>query len=1058
MPRFLIQAKGSSYEVTASSEQVAAQAVAQMLGLRSGEGGGQQETPQPSKLEQDRARQMEALPPDASAVERPPGELVPQEFRGGEGQVAQPLQAAPTPQLIAETRKAITGKEPTETEVKALEKAARSTSTRNYFNELIARGLSPETTFDAEQTPLLAKSFEEYKRTMEPSMLGAASRGAIENIGPTLGGIAGGTLGSVGGIVGAIGGGVAGGALGGLVQEAAFPPTPEDIAQRQFDVSQTGTKAARYVGGFAPGLVAGVPSLSRLQGIAGVGTQEAIKQARQLAIREGAIGAGASFAGAAMQGRLPNASEIAEGALMGAITRPTAIATLGMNKPMRTERAARGAAETVMREFAGSPEAVALSIERQAPRYTGEFRPMTGELSGDVGLVRLQSALETSGNDLTRIRLENERVIAKNLNTELQGTGIPFEETQRFFQDQNTRLIQAAQDARDASVQAANAEHIAATEKATRDLQQLSDLSKKGIISEEQRYAASLDALNSARETMLTKAAPVRAGFSSEVESIINKNAAQEKAAYSRAYAEAEKSGAGKSVGISETVAAIRKVVEDEVGSRGDVPDYVKKLKADLIKKKNAPDSQPIKEIISDIRNISGKINETDNKTTRRHLTMVMEGLKADLKKAGETNEKLKKANRLFFEYADKYIDGASGSIVTENQNIKQPASETINKYVDGGLEDMQRLRRAVKDDPAAINAIKNWFLNVFSEKASVSNPEQFLKQERNSQFLSVFPEALPDINARVSGMRTAEAGVETARAGVAAQKEAAAETIKAGKEQRTADIAAAREQKQLREAQAQEALKTEQERVANLASTRTLGQSPENAILGVFQSGDPRAAIKEIVQRTSGNKNATEGVKNALKEFLNAKLRVKGRVPGGGEETGTPIPYSDLASSFAKMNTYLAEGSPERAVLEAVFTPKEMGALDTIRKQIEISERKRLQSGGESPTARLTAAEKQVEEKMENAVSLLRKLALGEDRQGLKKMLGVVDMIRSLWKGDVKAKATRMLIDSQADPQLGIALLRKAGTDNKELTKYIKLYAVTERLNPEERPQPLKK
>jgi len=1057
MPRFLIQAKGSSYEVTASSEQAAAQAVAQMLGLGSGESGAQQGAPQPSRLEQDRARQIETLPADASAVETPPGELQPQEFRGGEGQVAQPLQAAPTPQLIAEARMAITGEQPTEAEVKALERAAKSTSTRNYFNELIARGLSPETTFDPEQTPLLAKSFEEYKRTMEPSMLGAASRGAIENIGPTLGGLAGGTLGSVGGLPGAIAGGVAGGAFGGLVQEAAFPPTPEDIAQRQFDVAQTGTKVARYAGGFAPGLVAGVPSLSRLQGIAGIGTQQAIQQARQLAIREGAIGAGASFAGAAMQGRLPNASEIAEGALMGAITRPTAIATLGMNKPMRTERAARGAAETVMREFAGSPEAVALSIERQAPRYTGEFRPMTGELSGDVGLVRLQSALETSGNDLTRIRLENERVIAKNLNTELQGTGIPFEETQRFFQDQNNRLIQAAQDARDASVQAANAEHVAATEKATRDLQQLSDLSKKGIISEEQRYAASLDALNSARETMLTKAAPVRAGFSSEVEGIINKNAAQEKAAYSRAYAEAEKSGAGKSVGVSETVASIRQVI-DEVGARGEIPAYIKKLRSDLIKKDKAPPSQPIKEITNDIRNISGAINETDNKTTRRHLMMVMDGLKADLKKAGETNEKLKKANRLFFEYADKYIDGASGSIVTENQNIKQPASETINKYVDGGLEDMQRLRRAVKDDPAAINAIKNWFLNVFSEKASVSNPEQFLKQERNSQFLSVFPEALPDINARVSGMRTAEAGVETARAGVAAQKEVAAETIKAGKEQRTADIAAAREQKQLREAQAQEALKTEQERVAKLASTRTLGQSPENAIFGVFQSGDPRAAIKEIVQRTSGNKNATEGVKNALKEFLNEELRVKGRVPGGGEETGTPIPYSDLASSFAKMNTYLAEGSQKRAVLEAVFTPKEMGALDTIRKQIEISERKRLQSGGESPTARLTAAEKQVEEKMENAVSLLKKLALGEDRQGLKKMLGVVDMIRSLWKGDVKAKATRMLIDSQADPQLGIALLRKAGTDNKELTKYIKLYAVTERLNPEERPQPLKK
>jgi len=94
-------------------------------------------------------------------------------------------------------------------------------------------GLSPTATLDPQQDPVLAPIWEQYKQEMEPSMVGAAARGAISQLGPTVGGVAGGGAGSMLGPVGAIGGGLAGAAAGGAMPqsiESEFRTPQQQIA------------------------------------------------------------------------------------------------------------------------------------------------------------------------------------------------------------------------------------------------------------------------------------------------------------------------------------------------------------------------------------------------------------------------------------------------------------------------------------------------------------------------------------------------------------------------------------------------------------------------------------------------------------------------------------------------------------------------------------------------------------------------------------------------------------------------------------------------------------
>ncbi len=243
----------------------------------------------------------QAAVPEGGPFEKPSEELKPLPFMGREAREEANLNRNVPPELIAELRQAQTGEAPTQTEVESFKKAAGSRSTRDFFNNLVSQGaIDLGSSFNPEQSPTLAGAWEKYKQEMEPSMLGAAARGAAEQIAPAIGGLAGGALAgtlTANPIVG-IAGGVAGAKAGAELQQEIFPLNEAELAQRQFDEARTGTSVARTVGSFVPSLATGVPSASRIAGIAGAGSQAAVAAARSMALREGAIGAGASFAAA----------------------------------------------------------------------------------------------------------------------------------------------------------------------------------------------------------------------------------------------------------------------------------------------------------------------------------------------------------------------------------------------------------------------------------------------------------------------------------------------------------------------------------------------------------------------------------------------------------------------------------------------------------------------------------------------------------------------------------------------------------------------------------------
>lgn len=995
--------------------------------------------------------------PEGGPFERPPGELQPQPFMGNQARAEANLNRNVPPELIAELRQAQTGEAPTQTEVESFKKAAGSRSTRDFFNNLVSQGaIDLGSSFNPEQSPTLAGAWEKYKQEMEPSMLGAAARGAAEQIAPAIGGLAGGALAgtlTANPIVG-IAGGVAGAKAGAELQQEIFPPTEAELAQRRFDEARTGTSVARTVGSFVPSLATGVPSASRIAGIAGAGSQAAVAAARSMALREGAIGAGASFAAAGMEGRLPTAREIAEGAIMGAITRPTDFGTaMMMPRKQRTELAGRRSAEQTMQEFAGGKapaEMAATAIEQGIPTSPGATF-FSGEISGNEGLLGLQEALATTNAGLRNIRQQTREAVASDLGATLQpqgGAGI--EAAQGVIQAQHDKLIRAAEAARDSAIEKGNREAISAFNDALVESRNNFNAAQQGAIAADAALEASAARLKQAGQQFAqAQRGRSRSDSSKTVEEVLLRNAKEEKALHDEAYAKAREEAGDLVVDYTNTIDALKRV-QKEAGKRGQIPDYLSKMIRDLIRKPDKNRVNRVEDIDSDYRNISGELSDTDNRTYQRWLGMVKDSLKADLETAGNASPLFARANRLFFDYARKYIDGPASGVVTSAANKKTSASKTIDAYT-SDLESLMQLKESVKGDPAAQQAIDNWFVDKFSEEVgsapTVKSMENWAMQGKNREFSRVFPSARAAVDKAQSAIRTSEAGVERAQQEKTLARELAAEAKaelaakEVGAKQRETVIE--REKRQ----QAKEAFKNEQERIQGMAVNKILGKDAQVAVASIFESDNAVGTTSEIMAALRGNKQAEEGFKNAVSSYLNEKLRSKSRVETTLNKA-EPVKQDEFAALFGKLNDFLVDGSRERAVLEKVYgkDSKEMKALDIIRKQYELLARPTRTTQGQSQTALRTAIGSNLSDiNKNNSLGALQRIAAGLDEKvgaGARFFTAVSSLLRFASKGDPSKVALNILVEAQTNPKLAAELLRGQTPDSiKKLRPYAKFY-----------------
>jgi len=99
-------------------------------------------------------------------------------------------------------------------------------------------------------------------------------------------------------------------------------------------------------------------------------------------------------------------------------------------------------------------------------------------------------------------------------------------------------------------------------------------------------------------------------------------------------------------------------------------------------------------------------------------------------------------------------------------------------------------------------------------------------------------------------------------------------------------------------------------------AIARVLGKDPVNAVSGILSSGDSETAMRQIVERISGNDSALDGLKASVREYLMERATTSAiqKIPGGEN----PLSFAKLDDLFKAHENALAE----------VFSPAEMNSL----------------------------------------------------------------------------------------------------------------------------------
>jgi hypothetical protein len=445
---------------------------------------------------------------------------------------------------------------------------------------------------------------------------------------------------------------------------------------------------------------------------------------------------------------------------------------------------------------------------------------------------------------------------------------------------------------------------------------------------------------------------------------------------------------------------------------------------------------RPASELINVLQSVSGAISEQSgpggNPNTVRLLKKLKDGIQLDLDALGELSADVKIANAKYKIYADKYLNDVSGQVLKGGVY----PSQTVEAYATS-KEGLQQLRLAVSERPEAIKSVGDWIygqmLDSVRANPSAKAIQNWVNGKSGRTLLDVFPEVYEaKIAPELAALTAAEKQKSVAELGLSKAKERSIETKKLAVE----DIKEARAEslrvKGEAKADAQARFQDEKKAVQASQAAQYIGAAPESAIGKVLNSDNSVAYMEELVARAAQDPSGTaiDGLKNALKNYLNTVLRRTGEV-ASTENVIKPISKADLSLSFDKLNKYLGEGA-QRSAIEVLFGQgsQELQALDKARRQIELYARRKRSAGGQSVTSlnQMLAGDLDVS-LAENTLGVLGRLAGAVVPADIKKltgpMSGMTDLFRGMWRGDVAKKAQGMLVNAMIDPQAAIELLR---------------------------------
>jgi hypothetical protein len=898
---------------------------------------------------------------------------------------------------------------------------------KEIFDTAVSEGLlSPTFTPSPDTDPEFAQAWNAYKQEMQPSALGAAYRGATRAIIPTLGAIGGGAIGSMAPIplAGTFAGGMAGSAAGSALQESMMPMSASEASQARFD--EESQRYSRLLGEVAPQfLVAKVPVSKIGAAIAG-DIQVGKALAKSAGIGAG-VGVGMSLVGSAAQGELPDLERLAFDTLTGAVLEPTKFGQRLFDPKARQEIAARQAASNVMDRFVSDKDAAVAKLAA-AGEVTGEgVRPLSGDIVGDEGFLGLQQALRNREATLRNIDQASAEALAKKVDVTLEPSAVSPKYSQDIFAMQNKELLVRAQEVAKGLEEQGDAVSKSIMDRANKNALKQAKRVDEGVLSAELANARIANELERAQgEISMRRGDQTNAGDA--VFKVLQSEQQLAKAEAQAPYKELDTAGITTTF---EQGRAAADSIKSEVPKMDNLPSKVK----DFISAYKG-EERPASELISVLQSVSGAISEQSgpggNPNTVRLLKKLKDGIQSDLDALGELSADVKIANAKYKIYADKYLNDVSGRVLKGGVY----PSQTVEAYATS-KEALQQLRLAVDERPDAIKAVGDWIygqmLDSVRANPSAKAIQNWVNGKSGRTLLDVFPEVYEaKIAPELAALTAAEKQKSVAELKLSKAKEKSIETKKLAVE----DIKEARAEslrvKGEAKADAQVRFQDEKKAVQASQAAQYIGAAPESAIGKVLNSDNAVVYMEELVARAAQDPSgdAMEGLKNALKNYLNTVLRRTGEV-ASTENAIKPISKADLSLSFDKLNKYLGEGA-QRSAVEVLFGQgsQELQALDKARRQIELYARRKRAAGGQSVTSlnQMLAGDLDIS-LAESTLGVLGRLAGAVVPADIKKltgpMSGMTDLFRGMWRGDVAKKAQGMLVNAMIDPQAAIELLR---------------------------------
>lgn len=727
-------------------------------------------------------------------------------------------------------------------------------------------------------------------------------------------------------------------------------------------------------------------------------------------------------------------------------------------KTRQAEELASGAYQAMVFDKAQALDDLARSSEVS----DAQVRMMTGDITGDPGLLAMQDMLERESNVLSSRKLENiagmSRKLGEGLAPVLGPVGASPAETQQYFKSVIDNIVEQTERNKQAAIAQGDAEAAKLIEEAGNRAAAIRAEADKGVLDAEEAFQQIKDDYqNLFTDLSSLKESTTKDILSDRVFGVLERQKNREKVYINDLYKAANVEVAPF---FQENVINAEKELTKFVkGKKRRIPVKVLTLIEEAKQSKNRGKATNVDSVIGDIQEINKEIRAARINPARASEIKVLEEFKKILNRDLEAQEgvskNLKTANRAYFEYAQRFKEGASGEAFHPKATISKTIDQFIGKSeASASPEEIQRLRDAVigkqdlpnltpdelaeaaKDRATAIRDVSDWVLSKMSGEVKGAKTSKSIEnwlQTKGNRILEIFPEARGKILDIQDKFKTLEQQV--------------AEAQKAVKQFKTKKIAAG-ENATLVENQAKAMAKEidakYQEQIKKLDDEIKVASNPNSNPAARFVGGNPY----EIVNKIMSNKvnaeqqvqnlleqaaqdqtgRATEGLKNAFRGWLNSQARTTSKESVGKGIAAHEANLADFQVDLKKMNDLMQKGSATRNSLEIVFgvDSEELKAIDKVRQQLDMmSRRSKLKvSGFEKP-----------EDKAQDIKDTILEIA-GIGLAGIKgyiawKSTDLVKKVQKEYNKEVIDLFKNMMIDSMTDPELARKLLLKVNEEN---------------------------